>query len=239
VNAAIITARGGSQTIRDKNVMDVGGVPLMQYPIEAAQSARLVERVYVATNCSKVDRVADQLGAAVLRQSDELQDGTKHGEVIRDAVERVDEELQGELKSVVVLLGNTVMTDAVLIDEALETLDADQEVTGVMSVWHAGDDHPLRAMRIQDGQLVPYEHRTGVATNRQSYPSAYFYDQGVWAFRKECVRERSGPSPWWWMGSNVRPIHREWVTGRDIHTQQDAAIAEWWLSRQGVLHHDA
>jgi N-acylneuraminate cytidylyltransferase len=27
-------------------------------------------------------------------------------------------------------------------------------------------------------------------------------------------------------------VVRTWVTGRDIHTRFDAAIAEWWLERR-------
>jgi N-acylneuraminate cytidylyltransferase len=102
-----------------------------------------------------------------------------------------------------------------------------------MTVWEAADDHPLRALEIHDGILRPYggvERR--VSTERQSYAKAYYYDQGVWAFRKQCVRSQDGPNPWWWMGKRSAPIVREWVTGRDIHGRLDVAIAEWWLEFQ-------
>ncbi|MDH3746350.1 MAG: hypothetical protein OES47_14725, partial [Acidobacteriota bacterium] len=104
-------------------------------------------------------------------------------------------------------------------------------VDSVMTVWEAADDHPLRALEIQDGLLRPYGGDRDVSTERQSYPPAYYYDQGVWAFRKECVDRRDGPNPWWWMGRRCHPIVRTWVTGRDVHTRFDLAIAEWWLSR--------
>ena len=122
--------------------------------------------------------------------------------------------------------------DAALIDQSLEHLDARPDLDSVMSVWEAADDHPLRALAIEDGLLRSYEERDPeISTNRQSYPRAYYYDQGVWTFRKQCVGERAGPAPWWWMGRRCLPIVRTWVTGRDVHTLQDAAIAAWWLSR--------
>jgi N-acylneuraminate cytidylyltransferase len=100
-----------------------------------------------------------------------------------------------------------------------------------MSVWEAQDDHPMRALQIgEDGLLETYGKEEREAhTNRQSYPKAYFYDQGVWTFRKNCVKERSGPMPWWWMGKRCKPIIRPWVTGRDIHGPLDIEISEYWV----------
>ena len=46
MNAAIVTARKGSKSIRDKNVYEVAGRPLIAYPIQAALDARRIQRVY-------------------------------------------------------------------------------------------------------------------------------------------------------------------------------------------------
>ena len=136
------------------------------------------------------------------------------------------------VEDVVLLLGNTVMIDGRTIDHCLEVLDSDPNLDSVMTVWEAADDHPLRALEIHKGLLRPYgDPERQVSTERQSYPKAYYYDQGVWAFRKGCVERREGPNPWWWMGKNCQPVIRSWVTGRDVHTQFDLDIAEWWLTR--------
>ena len=104
-----------------------------------------------------------------------------------------------------------------------------------MTVWEAADDQPLRALEIHEGVLRPYGgQERQVSTERQSYSKAYYYDQGVWAFRKECVQRQDGPNPWWWMGKRSAPIVRPWVTGRDVHTHFDVDIAEWWLQRVRV-----
>jgi N-acylneuraminate cytidylyltransferase len=128
------------------------------------------------------------------------------------------------------------MIDGQLIDRCLGELDADPELDSVMTVWEAADDHPLRAMEIVDGLLRPYgDPDREVSTERQSYSKAYYYDQGVWAFRKGCVERRDGPSPWWWMGRRSKPIVRNWVTGRDVHTHLDLGVSEWWLANLPVV----
>ncbi|MBI3090363.1 MAG: NTP transferase domain-containing protein [Candidatus Tectomicrobia bacterium] len=233
MNAAIITARAGSKSIHNKNVYEVGGRPLVAYPLRAALAAHSISVVYLSTDGPAIAAVGRCLGCRIIDRPEELSgDHVNHGEVIKHAVEVVAAE-RPELRNVVLLLGNTVMVDAALIDEAMGILAAQPELDSVMTVWEAADDHPLRALEIHEGRLRPWgdPHRQ-VSTERQSYAKAYYYDQGIWAFRKECVQRREGPNPWWWMGKRCHPIIRNWVTGRDIHTLLDVSVGEWWLSHE-------
>ena len=233
MNAAIVTARAGSKSIRDKNVHPVGGRPLVCYPLRAALDAARVDSVYVSTDGEAIAEVCLAMGCELIRRPEGLAgDEVNHGDVIRHAVEEVAA-ARPDLANVVLLLGNTVMIDGELIDHCLGLLEESPELDSVMTVWEAADDHPLRALEIRDGRLRPYgDPDRQVSTERQSYPKAYYYDQGVWAFRKECVARRDGPSPWWWMGRNCQPVVRTWVTGRDVHTPFDVAVAEWWLRQR-------
>ncbi|MGH9465156.1 MAG: cytidylyltransferase domain-containing protein [Thermoanaerobaculia bacterium] len=232
MNAAIVTARAGSKSIPDKNVFPVRGRPLVAYPVGAALDAARVDSVFVSTDGEAIAEAAARLGATVIWRPEELAgDHVNHGEVIRHAVDWVSER-RGDLSNVVLLLGNTVMVDGELIDACLAQLDERPDLDSVMTVWEAADDHPLRALEIVDGLLRPYgDADRQVSTERQSYPKAYYYDQGVWAFRKECAARRDGPNPWWWMGRRCAPLVRNWVTGRDVHTALDLAFSETWLAR--------
>jgi N-acylneuraminate cytidylyltransferase len=231
MNVAIITARAGSKSILNKNVYPVAGRPLVAYPIQAALDARGIARVYLDTDGEEIAEVGRRMGCEVLWRPEELRgDDVNHGDVIRHDVETVAAR-EPQLANVVLLLGNTVMVDGALVDRSLDMLAADPALDSVMSVWEAADDHPLRALELRDGVLVPYGgSERQVSTARQSYPKAYYYDQGVWTFRWRCVQRRDGPSPWWWMGKRSAAIVRPWVTGRDIHGHLDVSAAEWWLA---------
>jgi len=238
MNASIITARAGSKSIMDKNVYQVMGRPLVSYPIQASLDARLVGRVYISTDGEAIAEVGCRMGCEIILRPEELRgDHVNHGDVIKHAVETVDSWEPG-LDNIVLLIGNTVMVDGQLIDEALGILQSHTGIDSVMTVWEAADDHPLRALEIVDGLVQSYgDQKREVSTERQSYPKAYYYDQGIWAFRKECVQRHDGPNPWWWMGQRCMPIVRNWVTGRDIHTLLDISIAEWWLSNYPQIKH--
>src|SRR5690606_8135823 len=235
MNVAIITARAGSKSIKNKNVYPVLGKPMITYPIQAAKEASKVDRVYVSTDGQSIAEVAQSLGCEVIWRPAELAgDHVNHGDVIKPAVEYVD---RPELENIVILLGNTVMVDAELIDEGLSILQERKDLDSVMSVWEAADDHPMRALEIKNGVLSPYgDPNRSVSTERQSYPPAYYFDQGIWVFRKQCIYSKDGPNPWWWMGKRCLPIVRPWVTGRDVHTYLDIALAEWWLREKPHLN---
>jgi N-acylneuraminate cytidylyltransferase len=135
----------------------------------------------------------------------------------------------------VLLLGNTVYIDGEIIDRALEILEGRADLDSVMTVWEAADDHPYRAMQInRDGLVETFGGARKVSTERQSYPKAYYYDQGVWAFRKRTVQAEDGPNPWWWMGKRVFPIVRPWVTGRDVHGPIDVFFSEHWVGNPAI-----
>ncbi len=230
MNVAIVTARAGSKSIRDKNVLSLCGRPMVQYPIQAALEASRIQEVWVSTDGEAIAEASRAAGARIIPRPDELGgDSINHGVVIKHAVEYVDARVQG-LENVVLLLGNTVMVDGPVIDRALEILDQRADLDSVMTVWEAADDHPYRALEITpEGLVATFGGARQVSTERQSYPKAYYYDQGVWAFRKQTVQVEDGPNPWWWMGKRVYPIVRPWVTGRDIHGLIDVFFAQKWV----------
>lgn len=233
MNVAIITARAGSPGQPDKNMYPVSGLPLISYPIQAAKKARRVDRVYISTDAADIAAYAEAQGVTVIRRPEHLlQPHVNHGDVIRHAVETVDAEVPA-LENVAVLLGNSVMLEAEIIDTGLKLLDDRPDVDSCMTVAPAGNEHPLRAMGLQDGFLKPFAQQEGeIATDRETYPAAYYFDQGAWIFRKETVAERKGPGPWWWMGNQCVPLVRPWIQGRDVHSYFDMALAEWWVQNR-------
>lgn len=64
-NIAIIPARSGSKGLKDKNIKELGGKPLMAYSIEAALKSNQFETVMVSTDSKEYAKVASEYGAEV------------------------------------------------------------------------------------------------------------------------------------------------------------------------------
>lgn len=64
-NIAIIPARSGSKGVKDKNIRNLCGKPLMAYSIEAALQSGMFDEVMVSTDSEKYALIARQYGASV------------------------------------------------------------------------------------------------------------------------------------------------------------------------------
>ena len=62
---AIIPARQGSKSIKDKNIIDYKNKPLIYYSIKTAQKSKLIDRVIVSTDSLKYKKIALKFGAEV------------------------------------------------------------------------------------------------------------------------------------------------------------------------------
>lgn len=62
---AIITARSGSKGIRDKNIKEMDGRPMIAYTIEAAKKSGIFDTVMVSTNSERYAQISKEYGAEV------------------------------------------------------------------------------------------------------------------------------------------------------------------------------
>jgi N-acylneuraminate cytidylyltransferase len=62
-NLAIITARGGSKRIPQKNIKHFMGKPMLAYAVEAALNAGIFDEVMVSTDDLQIANIAKQCNA--------------------------------------------------------------------------------------------------------------------------------------------------------------------------------
>ena len=69
---AVIPARGGSKRIKNKNIIDFLGKPLIFYALDAAKKSKLFDEIHVSTDSNEIKNVVEQLGYKVnfLRSND-------------------------------------------------------------------------------------------------------------------------------------------------------------------------
>ena len=86
---AIVPARGGSKGLPRKNLLDLGGKPLLAHSIEAALATPGIERVVVSTEDEEIARAARQWGAEVpfMRPAELAGDESLLGEAVEHALE--------------------------------------------------------------------------------------------------------------------------------------------------------
>jgi CMP-N-acetylneuraminic acid synthetase len=120
---AIIPARGGSKGIPQKNLLSLGGKPLVARTIEIAREARLVSRVVVSTDDESIARTAREFGAEAIHRPAELSGDQASSESALLHVLKVLQENEGYRPDLIVFLQCTSpLTAAEDIDGAIDQL---------------------------------------------------------------------------------------------------------------------
>lgn len=65
MNICLIPARKGSKRIKNKNIKNFYGKPIIYYSIKAALNSRLFDKIIVSTDCIKIKKIAIEAGAEV------------------------------------------------------------------------------------------------------------------------------------------------------------------------------
>ena len=88
---AVITARKGSKRIKNKNIINFFGKPLMAYSINTAKKSNLFSKVFVSTDSLKIKKIAEEYGAEIpfLREKKLSDDFSGTNEVVTDFIKRM------------------------------------------------------------------------------------------------------------------------------------------------------
>ncbi|MAD91470.1 MAG: hypothetical protein CMQ54_01920 [Gammaproteobacteria bacterium] len=70
---AIVPARSGSKGIKDKNIVDLCGKPLLSWTIEAATQSAFIDDVAISSDSEKIISLAEKAGATIrIKRPDRL-----------------------------------------------------------------------------------------------------------------------------------------------------------------------
>ena len=229
---ALLTGRG-QNTMRDKNVQDVCGHPVLYYPAKAARLAKNVDGWYVSSDDDKILNAAHDIGYGKIVRPKELALPTsQHVDAIRHALTVLGEQgIHPEI--LVVMLANNVTIMPQWIEDCVDMLIKDPSLTSVVPVYREMDHHPMRAKKMDtNGILSTFMDLQGkkVSTNRQDLEPCYFLSHNFWALRvKLSVELCDGEGPWSFMGKNTRGYVVD--ESIDIHEEFDLKKAEHWVEK--------
>lgn len=227
---ALLTGRGNN-TLKDKNILDVLGNPVMYYPANAGIKANVIDDFYCSSDDEKILLTAEKIGYKRIKRPLELATPTsQHIDCIKHGLKIMEEE--GDIPDIlVVILANNVTIKSKWINDCVDLMKKDMSATAVVPVYEDNDHHPLRAKKLNsDGTLSMYEDNVSgnVSTNRQDLPNCFFLSHNFWVLNvKNILGDGVGQPPWSFMGNKIVPyeIHES----IDIHNLEDLHHARKWI----------
>ena len=224
---AVITARGGSKGIPQKNLCTILGKPLIAYTIEAALQAKTLTRTIVSTDDKTIAQVSEQYGAEVpfLRPKHLATNTATSIAVLQHAVTYLANEGDYTTDLVVCLQPTSPLRTADDIDQAVN-LCLQSGADSVVSLCQA-KHHPYWMKRIFDGRVYPLINENEQNyTRRQDLPPVYQLNGALYVTRTKALLEENRI-----LGEHTIPYIMPQERSIDIDTQTDLRIAEYILQR--------
>ncbi|MDP2143568.1 MAG: acylneuraminate cytidylyltransferase family protein [Gallionella sp.] len=181
---AIIPARGGSKRLPRKNVLDLGGKPLIAWSIEAACDCPYLDEVMVTTDDAEIANVARLHGANVpfLRPEALASDTAASFDAIKHAIDFYQHEMGREFDFVVLLQPTSPLRGARDISAAIELLEQ-KNADAIISVCEV-DHSPLWMNTLPDDLSMDKFIRDEVKNVRsQDLPKNYRLNGAIYICR--------------------------------------------------------
>lgn len=175
-NLAIIGIRKNSKSIKDKNIKNFCGKPLVYWIIKCALQSKKLDRIIVSTDSKEYRDIVLNYGVEVpfLRPRALSQDNSLESDYLLHGLEWLYENEGYIPKFVTRLQATSPLQLSEDIDRSIECLESNKDATSSMVVSEALQP-PMKALKEKNGYLVSYyESKSQEIVNRQELPKAYY-----------------------------------------------------------------
>ncbi|MGE7690586.1 cytidylyltransferase domain-containing protein [Lysinibacillus sp. NPDC097214] len=223
---AIIPARSGSKSVKDKNIRPMNGKPMLAYSIEHALNSNKINRVIVSTDSEKYANIASKYGAEVpfLRPAEISGDLSLDIEVFQHVLAYLKEE-EAYVPDIVVQLRPTYPVRNVQdIDQMIDLILADDEIDSVRCIAAAKEIAYKMWRKNDDDTLTPLLTDIEEAYNmpRQQLPKIFYQNACIDVIRTSVITEKNSMS-----GQKIKGYELD--HNFDIDTEDEFLKAEQYL----------
>lgn len=220
-NVALIPARSGSKRIKDKNIYEVDGHPLLAYTICAARQTSIFSKIILVTDSIYYSEIGLKYGAT----SDYLRPkniSTEHSSDIEWLSWCVDQYGLGTDVRIFVLRPTSPLRQAETIVRAANTFSTAGSKYHSLRALSPATQHPAKMWTIRDETalpILPYSDGSGVPWHnlqKPSLPKVYIQNASLEIIDVENITTHGSLS-----GSRIMPFISEGYEGFDINEPED------------------
>jgi len=223
----IITARGGSKGVPDKNLRPLAGRSAVAYAVEAALGCRRIDRVMITTDSPAIRDAAVAAGAEApfLRPPELATDTARQEDAVLHAMDHY--EAAGETFDMLCLLEPTVpLRTPASLERGFDLLESRPDGEAVFSVAET-EVSPIWCNTLRDdGTLRGFVDERYLWANRQEVPTYYKLTPVVTLSRWDTYRRKET-----FVHDTALSLPVDPVEGLDIDSPLDFLVVETVLQR--------
>jgi len=226
MNIALISARGGSKGLPRKNVLQLGGKPLVAWTIEAALDAKNIDLVLVSTEDEEIASTSTKFGAQIIQRPVALaQDDSTSEDVVTHALSHFQHSGLSP-DSIALLQPTSPFRTATHIDEAYAVFER-KDANLVLSVFEPSFCLAKAYQLNQDGTISGMFSPNSPYSRRQDLPAGYIPNGAIYLINcRSYLQGTCIPK------NRVYPYLMSQDDSLDIDSKEDLLAAESIIGRK-------
>ena len=184
-----ICARGGSKGVKNKNIKELNGKPLIAYTIEQAKASGLFEHIVISTDSDDIANIAKQYGAEVFfKRSDEMASDTAGKlEVIKDAFKRSEEYYNKTFDYLVDLDATAPLRDVEDIINSFKQFKENNNDNLITAMPSRRSPYFNLVEQDKDGKVYLSKKLDSAVVRRQDAPKSYDMNASIYIWKRDII----------------------------------------------------
>jgi len=186
---AFVFARGGSKGLPDKNILPLGGIPLLVHSIQLAQKINKIHSVFVSTDSSRIGDIAEKAGAHVIYRPPHLAtDDSREWLSWQHAINEVQTK-HGSFDTFLSLPTTSPLRSVDDVERCLQALQPGIDI--VLTMSHARRSPWFNMVTLQDTGKINLVSPELAINRRQDAPDCYDLTTVAYVSRPNFILESS------------------------------------------------
>lgn len=188
-----ICARGGSKGVKNKNIKELNGKPLIAYTIEQAKASGLFEHIVISTDSDNIASVAKQYGAEVFfKRSEEMASDTAGKlDVIKDAFKRSEEYYNKTFDYLIDLDATAPLRSVEDIINSFNQFKENNNDNLITAMPSRRSPYFNLVEQDKDGKVYLSKKLDGAVVRRQDAPKSYDMNASIYIWKRDVILNES------------------------------------------------
>ena len=220
---AVIPARGGSKSIRKKNITNLGGKPLIDYTIQAALNSKNINKIVVSTEDQEIKSFSKSRNVEVIDRPYSLaNDNTLTLDVIKHLI--FDNNFQNKFDLVMTLQPTSPFRKTIHIDESIDLMRENPSADSLVSCIKLPHNYNPQSLMKLDKNGYLYEIKSNNKIYRRQDKDTFYARNGAAIYLTKMSKIND-----YIFGGKILPYFMDLRYSIDIDEVSDLEFAEVFL----------
>ena len=204
---SLITARSGSKGIKDKNIIDYNGYPMIYYSISLSKNCNQIHRTFVSTDSNYYADLSKKYGAEVpfIRPKELAQDLSTDYDVFKHFVDYLKNNNYTRPDLIIHLRPTYPNRDLELLNDCISTFIIHYKNYDSLRTVCKSNKLPQKMYHIKNDNLIPYFENYETINEpynmpRQLFPDSYIHNGCIDIIKTNIIENKS------MSGKNIYPF---------------------------------